>query len=125
MQDDSSDLTIANYTAVKKRKLDFELRTLQLQYTDITTIMNKLALNQVIHIHPFLQMSAQKGRNGRIENFLKCWKQNFLIKLQICKILTQKFNVQIVNMNSFPMKRMLYVAFAKHCPLLPNVIPQY
>ena len=42
LQDFSSDL-ITHYTAVKKRKLDFEPRTLQLQYTDITTIMNELA----------------------------------------------------------------------------------
>ena len=39
LQDDSSDLMITEYTVVKKRKLDFEPRTLQLQYTDITTIM--------------------------------------------------------------------------------------
>ena len=37
LQDDSSDLMITDYTAVKKRKLDFEPRTLQLQYIDITT----------------------------------------------------------------------------------------
>ena len=39
LQDDSSDLMITEYTVVKKRKLDFEPRTLQLQYTEITTIM--------------------------------------------------------------------------------------
>ena len=51
---DSSDLMITNYTAAKNRKLDFEPRTLQLKYTDIVTIMNELALNQLIHIHVFL-----------------------------------------------------------------------
>ena len=54
LQDDSSELMITDYTAVKKRKLDFEPRTLQWQYTDITTIMNELELNHVIHIHAFL-----------------------------------------------------------------------
>ena len=45
---------ITDYTAAKNRKLDFEPRTLQLKYTDIVTIMNELALNQLIHIHAFL-----------------------------------------------------------------------
>ena len=44
---------ITDYTAVKKRKLDFEPRTLQVQYTDLITIMNELALIQVIHVHAF------------------------------------------------------------------------
>ena len=50
LQDDPSNLMITDYTAVKKKNLDFEPKTLQLQYTDITTIMNELALNQVIQI---------------------------------------------------------------------------
>ena len=44
---------ITDYTAVKKRKLDFEPRTLQVQYRDLTTIMNELALNQAIHVNVF------------------------------------------------------------------------
>ena len=71
MQDDPSDLTIANYTAVKKRKLDFELRTLQLQYTDITSIMNKLALNQVIHIHAFPSNVSEERAKWKDRKFLK------------------------------------------------------
>lgn len=50
---DSSDLMITKYTAVKKRKLNFEPRTSQLQFTEITTTMNELALNKVIHLHAF------------------------------------------------------------------------
>ena len=41
------------------------------------------------------------------------------------KSLTQKSNAQIGIMNLFPMMKLLYVALAKQCPLLPILIPQY
>lgn len=63
---DSSDLMITKYTAAKKRKLNFEPRTLQLQYTEITTIMNELALNKVIHLHAFF---SNQWRSGELEGY--------------------------------------------------------
>ena len=66
LQIDSSDLMITKYTAVKKRKLNFEPRTLQLQYTEITTIMNELALNKVVHLHAFF---SNQWRSGELEGY--------------------------------------------------------
>ena len=63
---DSSDLMITKYTAAKKRKLNFEPRTLQLQYTEITTIMNELALNKVINSHAFF---SNQWRSGELEGY--------------------------------------------------------
>ena len=63
---DSSDLMITKYTAAKKRKLNFEPRALQLQYTEITTIMNELALNKVIHLHAFF---SNQWRSGELEGY--------------------------------------------------------
>ena len=63
---DSSDLMITKYTAAKKRKLNFEPRTLQLQYTEITTIMNELALNKVINLHAFF---SNQWRSGDLEGY--------------------------------------------------------
>lgn len=63
---DSSDLMITKYTAAKKRKLNFEPRTLQLKYTEITTIMNELALNKVINLHAFF---SNQWRSGELEGY--------------------------------------------------------
>ena len=48
LRDDFSELRVTDCTAVRKRKHNFEPRTWQLQYTDTTTIMYELVLNQVI-----------------------------------------------------------------------------
>ena len=81
---------ITDYTAVKKKNLDFEPKTLQLQYTDITTIMNELALNQVIHIHAFLSnVSAEvtKWKDGKFLEIVeaKLFDKTGVIKLTIFK----------------------------------------
>ena len=51
---------IPKVTALKIRKLDFESRSLQLKYTSITTIMDELALNQVIHKQTCLSFKCQR-----------------------------------------------------------------
>lgn len=49
----------------------------------------------------------------------------FELALWIRKFLTQELNFQIVNMNLCLMGKLLYVAVAKQCHLLPIVILQY
>ena len=50
----------------KKRKLDVQLRKLQLQYSDSTTIINEKALNQVLHTYKWLSFKCQR-RNDKME----------------------------------------------------------
>lgn len=49
----------------------------------------------------------------------------FEFALWIRKFLTQELNFQIVNMNLFLIGKLLYVAVAKQCHLLPIVTLQY
>ena len=83
LQDNSSELMITDYSAAKKRKIDFEPRTLQLQYTDITIIMNELALNQVIHIHAFLSNVSTEISKWKDGKFLKIVEAKLLIKQEL------------------------------------------
>lgn len=77
---------ITNYTAAKNRKLDFEPRTLQLKYTDIVTIMNELALNQLIHIHVFLSDVIAEMTKWKDGKFLKIKKAKLFDKIGFVKL---------------------------------------
>ena len=71
-------------------------------------------------------MTEEEMKSGDANNNIH--DNDYRVLVRICAIdvkncLTQKLNVQNVSMNLFQMTRLLYVAFAKQCPLLPIVIP--
>ena len=41
---------MTNFTKIKRRKLEFEPRLLNLTITKISTIINKTGLNEIVHI---------------------------------------------------------------------------
>ena len=43
-------MQVTNFTKIKKRKLEFEPRLLNLTITKISTIINKTGLNEIVHI---------------------------------------------------------------------------
>ena len=47
---ESNDLQVTDFTKIKKRKLEFEPRLLNLTITKISTIINKTGLNEIVHI---------------------------------------------------------------------------
>ena len=47
---ESNDLQVTDFTKIKKRKLEFEPRLLNLNITKILTIINETGLNEIVHI---------------------------------------------------------------------------
>ena len=43
-------MQVTNFTKIKKRKLEFEPRLLNLNITKISTIINETGLNEIVHI---------------------------------------------------------------------------
>ena len=43
-------MQVTNFTKIKRRKLEFEPRLLNLTITKISTIINKTGLNEIVHI---------------------------------------------------------------------------
>ena len=85
--DECSNLMITDCTTVKKRKLDFELRTLQLQYADSTTIMNEIALNQIINIGGSLSNVSLEMTKWKDSNFLKIVEVKLFDKTGVMKLI--------------------------------------
>ena len=46
--------TVNDYSSVKKRKLDFEERKVEISYLNISTITNECPLYDVLHVHELL-----------------------------------------------------------------------
>ena len=56
-------LTVNDYSSVKKRNLDFEERKVELCYLNISTIMNERPLYDILHVHGLLfNKSEEKSK---------------------------------------------------------------
>ena len=65
---ESNDLQVTDFTKIKKRKLAFEPRLLNLSITKILTIINETGLNEIVHIEGVvfdLKEEKVKFKDGR------------------------------------------------------------
>ena len=86
---ESNDLQVTDFTKIKKRKLEFEPRLLNLNITKISTIINETGLNEIVHIEGVvfdLKEEKVKFKDGRE------------IRIQECKV---KYDTTIITLTIF------------------------
>ena len=87
--------TVNDYSSVKKRKLDFEERKVEISYLNISTITNECPLNDVLHVHELLFNKTDEKSKWKNEKMLriveaKIKDQTGLIKLALFDDLIDK-----------------------------------
>ena len=94
---ESNDLQVTNFTKIKKRKLEFEPRLLNLNITKISTIINETGLNEIVHIEGVVfdlkeeKVKFKDGREIRIQE-CKVKDDTAIIKLTIFGDLIDEVN---------------------------------
>ena len=87
--------TVNDYSSVKKRKLDFEERKVEISYLNISTITKECPLYDVLHVHELLFNKIDEKSKWKNEKMLriveaKIKDQTGLIKLTLFDDLIDK-----------------------------------
>ena len=72
---ESNDFQVTDFAKIKKRKLEFDSRLLNLNITKISTIINEKGLNEIVHIEGVvldLKEGKVKFKDGREIRIQEC-----------------------------------------------------
>ena len=76
---ESNDFQVTDFAKIKKRKLEFDSRLLNLNITKISTIINERGLNEIVHIEGVvldLKEGKVKFKDGREIRIQECKVKN-------------------------------------------------